>query len=69
MRKGRPWPPGKHASGRPVAAAASQWVANWVFTSFPPLKDTGLALAYGLYTISVCALLTLRSANGTDDRS
>jgi MFS transporter, SP family, sugar:H+ symporter len=33
-------------------AAAAQWVANWVIsTSFPPLKDAGLGLAYGLYTL------------------
>ena len=32
-------------------AAAAQWLANWVIsTSFPPLKDAGLGLAYGLYT-------------------
>lgn len=40
-------------------AAASQWVANWVIsTSFPPLKDAGLGLAYGLYTtFAVLSLL------------
>ncbi len=32
-------------------AAAAQWVANWVITtSFPPLKDISLGLAYGIYT-------------------
>jgi MFS transporter, SP family, sugar:H+ symporter len=30
-------------------AAGAQWVANWVnSTSFPPLKNAGLGLAYGL---------------------
>lgn len=40
-------------------AAASQWLANWVIsTSFPPLKDAGLGLAYGLYsTFAVLSLL------------
>jgi MFS transporter, SP family, sugar:H+ symporter len=34
-------------------AAAVQWVANFVVsTTFPPLKDAGLGLAYGLYTAS-----------------
>jgi SP family sugar:H+ symporter-like MFS transporter len=34
-------------------AAAAQWIANWVIsTSFPPLADVGLGLAYGLYTAS-----------------
>jgi MFS transporter, SP family, sugar:H+ symporter len=32
-------------------AAAVQWIANFVVsTSFPPLKDARLGLAYGLYT-------------------
>ena len=40
-------------------AAAAQWVANWVVsTSFPPLKNAGLGLAYGLYaTFAVLSLL------------
>jgi MFS transporter, SP family, sugar:H+ symporter len=39
-------------------AAGAQWIANWVIsTSFPPLKNAGLGLAYGLY--AVCALLSL----------
>jgi SP family sugar:H+ symporter-like MFS transporter len=40
-------------------AAAAQWVANWVIsTSFPPLKDAGLGLAYGVYTtFAVLSLL------------
>ena len=44
---------------RASLAAAAQWVANWVIsTSFPPLKDAGLGLAYGLYTtFAVLSLL------------
>jgi MFS transporter, SP family, sugar:H+ symporter len=40
-------------------AAGAQWVANWVVTtSFPPLKDAGLGLAYGMYTaFAVLSLL------------
>jgi MFS transporter, SP family, sugar:H+ symporter len=40
-------------------AAAAQWIANWVITtSFPPLKDAGLGLAYGIYTtFAVLSLL------------
>jgi SP family sugar:H+ symporter-like MFS transporter len=40
-------------------AAGAQWVANWVVsTSFPPLKDAGLGLAYGIYTtFAVLSLL------------
>ena len=40
-------------------AAGAQWVANWVIsTSFPPLKDASLGLAYGLYTtFAVLSLL------------
>jgi SP family sugar:H+ symporter-like MFS transporter len=40
-------------------SAGAQWVANWVVTtSFPPLKDAGLGLAYGLYTaFAVLSLL------------
>jgi SP family sugar:H+ symporter-like MFS transporter len=39
-------------------AAAAQWVANWIVSiSFPSLKDAGLGLAYGIYT--VCAVLSL----------
>jgi SP family sugar:H+ symporter-like MFS transporter len=40
-------------------AAGAQWIANWVIsTSFPPLKDAGLGLAYGLYTtFAVLSLL------------
>jgi MFS transporter, SP family, sugar:H+ symporter len=38
-------------------AAAAQWVANWVITtSFPPLKNASLGLAYGIY--AACALLS-----------
>ena len=33
-------------------AAAAQWIANFlVSTTFPPLKEAGLGLAYGLYTL------------------
>jgi MFS transporter, SP family, sugar:H+ symporter len=40
-------------------AAGAQWVANWVVsTTFPPLKDAGLGLAYGIYTtFAVLSLL------------
>jgi len=40
-------------------AAGAQWVANWVIsTTFPPLKDAGLGLAYGIYTtFAVLSLL------------
>ncbi|GAA3214889.1 sugar porter family MFS transporter [Actinocorallia longicatena] len=35
-----------------AVAAAAQWLANWLITtSFPPLSDAGLGLAYGLYTL------------------
>jgi MFS transporter, SP family, sugar:H+ symporter len=38
-------------------AAGAQWVANWVIsTTFPPLKDLSLGVAYGFYTI--CAVLS-----------
>jgi SP family sugar:H+ symporter-like MFS transporter len=34
-------------------AAAAQWIANWLIsTTFPPLSDVGLGLAYGIYTAS-----------------
>jgi SP family sugar:H+ symporter-like MFS transporter len=40
-------------------AGGAQWVANWVVsTTFPPLKDAGLGLAYGIYTtFAVLSLL------------
>jgi MFS transporter, SP family, sugar:H+ symporter len=39
-------------------AAAAQWMANFaVSTTFPPLKDAGLGLAYGIY--AACAVLAL----------
>ena len=40
-------------------AAGAQWLANWVITTtFPPLKDAGLGLAYGIYTtFAVLSLL------------
>ncbi|MEO5875299.1 MAG: sugar porter family MFS transporter [Streptosporangiaceae bacterium] len=34
-----------------AVAAAAQWLANWLITmTFPRLSETGLGLAYGLYT-------------------
>jgi MFS transporter, SP family, sugar:H+ symporter len=34
-----------------AVAAAAQWIANVVITTtFPPLSDVGLGLAYGVYT-------------------
>jgi MFS transporter, SP family, sugar:H+ symporter len=34
-----------------AVAAAAQWIANFVITTtFPPLADVGLGLAYGVYT-------------------
>jgi SP family sugar:H+ symporter-like MFS transporter len=53
-------------------AAAAQWVANWVITtSFPPLKNASLGLAYGIY--AACALLSfffvlrlIRETNGQE---
>jgi sugar porter (SP) family MFS transporter len=39
-------------------AASAQWIANFVVsTTFPPLKDLSLGLAYGLYTAA--ALLSI----------
>ncbi|HEY6740364.1 MAG TPA: sugar porter family MFS transporter [Actinopolymorphaceae bacterium] len=33
-------------------AAAAQWIANWIVTTtFPPLSEVSLGLAYGLYTL------------------
>jgi MFS transporter, SP family, sugar:H+ symporter len=33
-----------------AVAASAQWIANWVITTtFPPLKDASLGLAYGIY--------------------
>jgi SP family sugar:H+ symporter-like MFS transporter len=45
-------------------AAAAQWVANFaVSTTFPPLKDAGLGLAYGLYAgAAVLAVLFVLKA-------
>jgi MFS transporter, SP family, sugar:H+ symporter len=35
-----------------AVAASAQWVANFIVsTTFPPLKDVGLGLAYGIYTL------------------
>jgi SP family sugar:H+ symporter-like MFS transporter len=53
-------------------AAAAQWVANWaITTSFPPLKDASLGLAYGIYAafafISFFFVLRLiRETNGQE---
>ena len=39
-------------------AAAAQWIANFVVsTTFPPLKDLGLGVAYGLYTTAAAISL------------
>jgi MFS transporter, SP family, sugar:H+ symporter len=39
-------------------AAAAQWIANFVVsTTFPPLKDMGLGVAYGLYTTAAAISL------------
>ncbi len=39
-------------------AAGAQWVANWIIsTTFPPMKEISLALAYGFY--SLCAILSI----------
>jgi MFS transporter, SP family, sugar:H+ symporter len=45
-------------------AAAAQWVANFaVSTTFPPLKDAGLGLAYGIYAgAAVLAVLFVLKA-------
>jgi MFS transporter, SP family, sugar:H+ symporter len=42
-----------------AVAAAAQWIANFIVsTTFPSLKDAGLGLAYGLYTLfAVLAVL------------
>jgi MFS transporter, SP family, sugar:H+ symporter len=35
-----------------AVAASAQWVANFIVsTTFPPLSDVGLGLAYGIYTL------------------
>jgi sugar porter (SP) family MFS transporter len=35
-----------------AVAASAQWIANFVVsTTFPPLKNLGLGLAYGIYTV------------------
>jgi MFS transporter, SP family, sugar:H+ symporter len=51
--------PNKIRAAALSVAAGAQWVANWVVTtSFPPLKDAGLGLAYGIYTtFAVLSLL------------
>jgi MFS transporter, SP family, sugar:H+ symporter len=51
--------PNKIRAAALSVAAGAQWIANWVVsTSFPPLKDAGLGLAYGIYTtFAVLSLL------------
>ncbi|HEY0573889.1 MAG TPA: MFS transporter, partial [Pseudonocardia sp.] len=35
-----------------AVAAAAQWIANFIVsTTFPPLANIGLGLAYGIYTL------------------
>ncbi|XGV99943.1 MAG: sugar porter family MFS transporter [Leptolyngbya sp. BL-A-14] len=53
-------------------AAAAQWIANFVVsTTFPPLKDIGLGVAYGLYTIAAAislffVLLLIKETRGKE---
>ena len=53
-------------------AAAAQWIANFVVsTTFPPLKDIGLGVAYGLYTIAAAislffVLLLIKETRGRE---
>jgi MFS transporter, SP family, sugar:H+ symporter len=51
--------PNKIRAAALSVAAGAQWIANWVVsTSFPPLKNAGLGLAYGIYTtMAVLSLL------------
>ncbi len=43
--------PGQIRAAALSVAAAAQWIANFVIsTTFPPLAEVGLPLAYGLYT-------------------
>jgi SP family sugar:H+ symporter-like MFS transporter len=51
--------PNKIRAAALSVAAGAQWIANWVIsTSFPPLKNAGLGLAYGIYTtFAVLSLL------------
>jgi MFS transporter, SP family, sugar:H+ symporter len=51
--------PNKIRAAALSVAAGAQWLANWVIsTSFPPLKNAGLGLAYGIYTtFAVLSLL------------
>jgi SP family sugar:H+ symporter-like MFS transporter len=51
--------PNKIRAAALSVAAGAQWIANWVVsTSFPPLKNAGLGLAYGIYTtFAVLSLL------------
>jgi MFS transporter, SP family, sugar:H+ symporter len=44
--------PGRIRAAALSVAAAAQWIANFVIsTTFPPLAEVGLPLAYGLYTV------------------
>ena len=53
-------------------AAAAQWIANFVVsTTFPPLKDIGLGVAYALYTIAAAislffVLLLIKETRGRE---
>jgi sugar porter (SP) family MFS transporter len=53
-------------------AAAAQWIANFVVsTTFPPLKDIGLGVAYGFYTIAAAislffVLLLIKETRGRE---
>jgi SP family sugar:H+ symporter-like MFS transporter len=51
-----------------AVAAAAQWVANFVVTTtFPPLKDVSLGVAYGVYTLFavVATLFVIRFVRET----
>ncbi len=44
--------PGRIRAAALSVAAAAQWIANFVIsTTFPPLAEIGLPVAYGLYTV------------------
>lgn len=58
------------AMGLAIAGAA-QWVANWaVSTTFPPMKDAGLAIPYTIYTLFavVSLIFVLKSVRETKGR-
>jgi MFS transporter, SP family, sugar:H+ symporter len=51
-----------------AVAAAAQWIANFIIsTTFPPLAQAGLGLAYGLYTLFalLAALFVVRFVRET----